>query len=117
MFSIMLFMFLFFIGFMAMFYYLLKKQEQNCRLLRDEHAQLRVLLRAVESRLDNVDRIQTLRAARDGLLDADAPENSGMEKEADDDAAGHDPLLHLSFEEPASGRSRDGLNIDFEPGK
>lgn len=82
MFSIMLFIFLCFLGMLAVLFHMLRSQERLCRILRDEHAQMRVLLRAMESRLD----------ALSGA-DEPAPRPTG-------DLAGHDPLLRLSFEDP-----------------
>ena len=55
MFSIMLFIFLCFLGMLAVLFYMLRSQERLCQVLRDEHAQMRVLLRAMESRLDALD--------------------------------------------------------------
>ena len=52
MFSLMLFIFLCFLGMLAVQFYMLRSQERLNRALRDEHAQMRVLLRAMESRLD-----------------------------------------------------------------
>lgn len=96
MFAAMCFMFFFFLGFVVMFYYLLRKLDNQNQLLSDEHAQLRVLLRAMESRLDQMERIGTRDATNaaqpaTGVFMADIEENG---------SAGHDPLLHLSFEEP-----------------
>lgn len=52
MFSIMLFIFLCFFGILAVLVYMLRCQEKLVRQLREDHAQLRVMLRAMESRLD-----------------------------------------------------------------
>ena len=106
MFSIMLFIFLCFLGMLAVLFYMLHSQERLCRILRDEHAQMRVLLRAMESRLD----------ALDGGDDP-APRPTG-------ELSAHDPLLRLSFEEPLQpGRpERDdkpatdpALDLHFDP--
>ena len=48
MFSIMLFIFLCFLGMLAVLFYMLRSQERLCQVLRDEHAQMRVLLRAMD---------------------------------------------------------------------
>lgn len=80
MYSLMIFMFLFFLGFLAAYYYLLKKMDAGFRQLSEECAQIRVLVRAAESRLDG--------------LTVDA-EPATPEK----DPSARDPLLHLSFEE------------------
>ncbi len=82
MFSIMLFIFLCFLCMLAVIFYMLRSQERLCRILRDEHAQMRVLLRAMESRLD----------ALTGAADP-APRPT-------EDVPARDPLLHLSFEDP-----------------
>ena len=55
MFSIMLFIFLCFFGILAVLVYMLRSQERLVRQLHEEHAQLRLLLRAVESRMDYLD--------------------------------------------------------------
>ncbi len=49
MFSIMLFIFLCFLGMLAVLFHMLRSQERLCRILRDEHAQMRVLLRAIRA--------------------------------------------------------------------
>ncbi len=104
MFFLMLFMFFFFLGFAVMFYYLVHRIDGQFQVLGEEHAQLRVLLRAVESRLDK------LESERD---DTDQP----ISVSAMADAAGHDPLLHLSFEEPVNpaAPADPGLELDFAP--
>ena len=136
MFSIMLFIFLCFFGILAVLVYMLRCQEKLVRQLREEHAQLRVMLRAMESRLDYLDGSQPA-AADANVADAnanDAPEQQNyaspafsMETSLDMDSnpnetaphqtraarltarvadpvatAGNDPLLHLSFDPPAS---------------
>lgn len=85
MFSLMLFMFLFLLAFLAMYYYLLKKIDNNYRQLSEEHAQLRVLLRALESRMDK-------------LPGQDEASGEFPKPVAEEDPAARDPLLHLSFE-------------------
>ena len=45
--SIMFFIFLCFLGISAMLYYVLRCQERSCRLLREDNAELRVLLRRI----------------------------------------------------------------------
>ena len=106
MFSIMLFIFLCFLGMLAVLFYMLRSQERLCRILRDEHAQMRVLLRAMESRLD----------ALSGLAEP-APRPTG-------EVPARDPLLHLSFEDQLQpGRpGRDekpatdpALDLHFDP--
>ena len=128
MFSALLFIFFCFFGILAALFYLLKRQEQAWQLLRDEHAQLRVLLRALESRLEylaavTLDPEQARRAGeRDGARPG-AP--SAPLDGAPAGASGTDPLLRLSFEEPedpeAPGASQAGhdpaLELRFAPGE
>ncbi|WP_427821366.1 hypothetical protein [Desulfovibrio sp. SGI.169] len=102
----MLFIFLCFLGMLAVLFHMLRSQERLCRILQDEHAQMRVLLRAMESRLD----------ALSGV-DGPAPRPTGA-------APAHDPLLRLSFEEPLQpGRpgkdekpaTDPALDLHFDP--
>ena len=103
--SFMLFIFLCFFGILAVLFYMLRSQEKLCQSLRDEHAQLRVLLRALESRLD------ALCAARgEQASPAHAVELSARPSPAED------PLLRLSFDppdQPSVGHAtRDGQGVD-----
>lgn len=84
MFNLMIFMFCFFLGIAAMFFYLSRKLDNMARALIDEHAQSRVLLRAMESRLDSL------------AAPAEKPARARREE-----GPATDPLLHLSFDEPA----------------
>ena len=127
MFSIMLFIFLCFFGILAVLVYMLRTQERLVQQLRDEHAQVRVLLRAVESRLDYLDGARPADAGAHARLQADKPcpqaapaetfgvadplENFSGQTRAtrltpvhDGRAASiaADPLLHLSFDPPAA---------------
>ncbi len=103
MFSIMLFIFLCFLGMLAVLFYMLRSQERLCRILRDEHAQMRVLLRATESRLDALSGVAGPALRPTGVVPA------------------HDPLLHLSFEDPLQpGRDEKhatdpALDLHFDP--
>ena len=101
MFVLMLFMFFFFVGFAAMFYYLLRRLDLQARFLSDEHAQMRVLLRALESRMD---KMSTQPGGRPAFAEQPSPRDEfGVSVEDLDPRggmAGHDSLLHLSFEEP-----------------
>lgn len=104
MFSIMLFIFLCFSGILAVLFHMLRSQERLCRALRDEHAQLRVLLRAVESRLDRLDGSAAARptppaAADDPLL------RLSFEAPRAEQAPVTDPALDLHFDPPANGRT------------
>lgn len=101
MFSLLIFMFCFFLGFIAMFLYSLKKRESYFKSLNDEHAQLRVLLRAMESRLDHMEKYLGLCAGL-GNTHFQADKEMPAEKASAEmkGTGGHDPLLHLSFEEP-----------------
>lgn len=87
MFSLMLFIFLCFLGMLAVQFYMLRSQERLNRALREEHAQVRVLLRAVEARLD-------------ALGCPAAPKVAETVVQAT--PASQDPLLHLSFDAPAA---------------
>ena len=136
MFSALLFIFFCFFGILAALFYMLKRQEQAWQLLRDEHAQLRVLLRALESRLEYLATV-TLdpEQARRAEARAAAPtgENAPSAAPRDENpagpigASGTDPLLRLSFEEPeapaepgraASKPARDpALELRFAPGE
>lgn len=92
MFSALLFMFFFFFGILAVLFYLLKRQEQAWQTLRDEHAQLRVLMRSLESRLEFLATVS---------LDPNLAQRAEQTPEQGD-KPGADPLLRLSFEEPES---------------
>lgn len=108
--SIMFFIFLCFLGISAMLYYVLRCQERHCRMLRDDNAELRVLLRALESRMAH--------------LEGDAPVTAAPQPAAAADAAAvaePDSLLHLSFDAPASEQSAPqsagtdpGLDLHFD---
>ena len=97
MFSIMLFIFLCFLGMLAVLFYMLRSQERLCQVLRDEHAQMRVLLRAMESRLD----------ALDG--------SAGSEPRPTETLPARDPLLHLSFEDSAPSARTDRFGREDNP--
>lgn len=139
MFSALLFIFFCFFGILAALFHMLRRQEQAWQLLRDEHAQLRVLLRALESRLEylatvTLDPEQARRAeARTGgdATAAGAPSRQPRDESpaAPLGASGTDPLLRLSFEEPEApgeaGRGGAGgqpghdpaLELRFAPGE
>lgn len=97
--ALMGFMFFFLLSFIAMFFFFIKKQENFFRELSDEHAQLRVLLRAMECRLDHLCGEKRSAALAEQECETDAAGN----------APGHDPLLHLSFEEPQT------IDAEFDP--
>lgn len=111
MFPLLVFMFCFFIGSLAMFFYSLKKRESQFRSLSEEHAQLRVLLRAMESRLDNMEKYMAARAGFKNTAGEEAPEDACETDESQ--AQEPDPLLHLSFEEPG-GEGRGGTYPNLE---
>lgn len=113
MFLLMLFMFCFFLGFIAMFIYLLGKMESQTKALADEHAQIRVLLRAIESRLEKLSQMEKLNALMRGETEAGQTGTGG----SGDEAAGRDPLLHLSFDKPQipGGHVDPGLSLDLDP--
>lgn len=135
MFSIMLFIFLCFFGILAVLVYMLRCQDKLVKQLHEEHAQLRLLLRAMESRLDYLDGSQPAAP----LSDTDDPEEQYILTDSDHQAEaeldmdmnphedtyqplratkltarnadavqnpGHDPLMHLSFD-PPTGKKQD----------
>ena len=133
MFSALLFIFFCFFGILAALFYLLKRQEQAWQLLRDEHAQLRVLVRALESRLEYLaavclDPEQARRAEAPGASETGngkpAP-GSAPRENSPAGTSGTDPLLRLSFEEPEAPRAPaageaghdPALELRFAPGE
>lgn len=108
--SIMFFIFLCFLGISAMLYHVLRCQERHCRMLRDDNAELRVLLRALESRMAH--------------LEGDAPAAAAPRPAAAaavEVAAEPDSLLHLSFDGPApeqgvrqEAKAVPGLDLHFD---
>lgn len=117
MYVLMIFMFCFFLGSLAMFIYSSQKRESLARSLSDEHAQLRVLLRAMESRLDNMEKMMALHT-----MPKDASNSAGMadhgsfmaeEHAQNQEPAGHDPLLHLSFEDPTKNEKQLDNGLDL----
>ena len=88
MFSLMLFIFLCFLGMLAVQFYMLRSQERLNRALRDEHAQMRVLLRAMEARLD--------------ALGCPAPKLAETAVQAT--PAAQDPLMRLRPKRPRPAR-------------
>lgn len=116
MFMLMLFMFCFFLGFVVMFYYLLSRMDAMARAHSDEHAQLRVLLRALESRLEKMGQAERynvlLREQRDGD-GITMTQSEGIPGE--NDTPGHDPLLHLSFDQPSQIQERIARDLELRP--
>lgn len=118
MFELMIFMFCFLLASIIMFFYFLKRSDDQYRNLNDEHAQLRVLMRAMESRLENMEKsLASLAGKEAGTMPSFIDDKKQWRKEDGDMAgAGHDPLLHLSFEEPACGvREPMESELDFLP--
>lgn len=113
MFKLMLFMFCFFIGSIAMFIYVLRRMAEHARVLSDEHAQLRVLMRAMESRLDKITHLETINANYQRQMEADGLTPATMEMH--DVSAGHDPLLHLSFEQSHNPEINMGQKLAITP--
>ena len=116
MFSIMLFIFLCFFGILAVLYHMLRSQEKLCKSLHEEHAQMRVMLRSLESRLDDLDVAAPAAAAGDGATRlAPRPASHAAAQPAED------PLLHLSFGDPAQSVSPStpgvdpALDLHFDP--
>ena len=93
MFSIMLFIFLCFFGILAVLYHMLRSQEKLCKSLHEEHAQMRMMLRSLESRLDAMDVAASAAAGSGNGATRLAPRPAPQPAE--------DPLLHLSFDDPA----------------
>ena len=116
MFSIMLFIFLCFFGILAVLYHMLRSQEKLCKSLHEEHAQMRVMLRSLESRLDDLDVAAPAAAAGNGATRlAPRPASHAAAQPAED------PLLHLSFGDPAQNASPStpgvdpALDLHFDP--
>ena len=116
MFSIMLFIFLCFFGLLAVLYHMLRSQEKLCKSLHEEHAQMRVMLRSLESRLDDLDVAAPAAAAGNGATRlAPRPASHAAAQPAED------PLLHLSFGDPAQSASPStpgvdpALDLHFDP--
>lgn len=108
MFELMIFMILFFVGMVAVIWYLIVKIESATRQASEERAQLRVLLRAMESRLEAIVKNNPAPEAGDNSTAAsmEAPQPS------------YDPLLRLNFDEPPTpeedfARQKLELNLDL----
>lgn len=133
MFSIMLFIFLCFFGILAVLVYMLRCQEKLVRQLREDHAQLRVMLRALESRLDFPDGSQSA-VADASLADVsfnDAPEQQdhaapafSTETALDMDSNPHETArqqtraarLTARVAEPVAAAGNDPLlHLSFDP--
>lgn len=89
MFQIMIFLFFFFVGVIGVIWYHNRILLRQLNDLSDEHAQLRVLLRALESRLDGILALEKINSEKD---------SGKMECREREIPAGQDPLLHLSFD-------------------
>ena len=115
MFSIMLFIFLCFFGILAVLYHMLRSQEKLCKSLHEEHAQMRVMLRSLESRIDALDVAAPAAAAGNGATRLAPRPASHAAQPAED------PLLHLSFGDPAQSVSPSkpgvdpALDLHFDP--
>lgn len=113
MFSIMLFIFLCFFGILAVLYHMLRSQEKLCKSLHEEHAQMRMMLRSLESRLDAMDVAASAAAGSGNGATRLAPRPAPQPAE--------DPLLHLSFGDPAQSASPStpgvdpALDLHFDP--
>ena len=99
--SLMIFIFLCFLGMLGMLYFMLRNQEKMCQTLREEHAQTRLLLRALESRLENTVRGTVAPAGMDSPREPEAPSL-------------HDPLLRLTFDEPAAPPAKPAVDPALE---
>ena len=97
MFSFMLFIFLGFLAIIIVCLYFIYSQEKLCHILRDEHAEMRLLLRSMESRLAAFERGNCAKA------------------QTGDDT---DELLSLDFHDPdvsAKPRVNPDLDLHFDP--
>ncbi|MDD4702267.1 MAG: hypothetical protein PHI96_08610 [Desulfovibrio sp.] len=116
MFSIMLFIFLCFFGILAVLVYMLRCQDRLVRQLHEEHAQLRLLLRAMESRLDYLDGSPPAAS----LSDADDPEEQRIltdssplaetEMDMDMDLNPHENAYHPARATKLTARSADAVH-------
>lgn len=97
MFSAMLFIFFCFFGLLGMLYFMLRQASAMHQQIRDELAQQRILLRALECRLE-----------------AMSP-GGGEKKQAVSPDPLNDPLLSLSFDGPAMSSQGELLDIHFDP--
>ncbi|MBR4741322.1 MAG: hypothetical protein IK079_00270 [Desulfovibrio sp.] len=96
MFSMMLFLFFGFLGITALLVYLLICQDRQSHVLRDEHAQLRVLLRSMESRVASLESLLCGKEGKKKRWDA--------EKES---------LLSLDFSGPSETKAKTDPNLDL----
>lgn len=106
MFSIMLFIFLCFFGILAVLYHMLRSQEKLCKSLHEEHAQMRVMLRSLESRLDAMDVAAPTANGNGATRLAPRPASHAAAQPAED------PLLHLSFDDPAQNATPAAPGVD-----
>lgn len=96
--SIMIFMFLCFSGLVVMFYFIMRSQEKFYESMRDEHAQMRVMLRVMESKLAD--------------LAGETPDAPARRQ----DETPTDPLLNLSMNTDRQADGQDnGLELRFDP--
>lgn len=103
--TVMLFLFCFFVGFLAIFWHQSRSLQKQLQNLSEEHAQLRVLLRALESRMDGIAALEKVRGAgKEPASAGECPEAKEM--------SGHDPLLHLSFEKTRDLPMSEDLALD-----
>lgn len=106
MFSIMLFIFFCFFGILAMFFYIYWRQEGIIKELHEESTQIKMVIRSLESRLDYLAQLCL------------AEKNNGASPDdkiamAIKDTPSADPLLHLSFDDPAKG-ALDKSNLEMD---
>lgn len=95
MFTVMLFIFFCFFGILAMFFYIYWRQEALIKGLHEESTQTRLLIRSLESRLDYL--AQLCLAEKSNGVSAEDKNTIGI-----NNSPSADPLLHLSFDEPAN---------------
>ncbi|MBD5608393.1 MAG: hypothetical protein HDQ93_06030 [Desulfovibrio sp.] len=112
MFELMIFMILFFVGMVAVIWYLIVKIESATRQASEERAQLRVLLRAMESRME------TISIAKSASETGENSTSASLETPR----PSYDPLLRLNFDEPPTpeedfARQKLELNLDLSDKK
>lgn len=97
--TFMVFIFFCFSGLLAFMFHIFQTMEKQGRILRDDLAQVRVLLRALESRIDSQAVAQKATQAWN-YQPANESHVSGMIAPALGGAVTADSLLHLSFDVP-----------------
>ncbi|MBO4301214.1 MAG: hypothetical protein J5861_06385 [Desulfovibrio sp.] len=120
MFSYMLFLFFGFLGILAMLWHIFRSQDRAFRLLQEEHARIRVLLRALESRLDAVELPETASTSTADEVDTTVSKASRSATRLvprPSSNPSEDDLLRLSFDPPATEKPAvdPALDLHFDP--